>query len=472
MKALRQVSRQFLRMIEAYKRFKDAQVLPFTGRKPVRFQYYFNLALTKDDALERNRICCWRGIRIDVCKLRGHTREIPSAILNNVQFVSLVRYWRYSVSLTCDRDICYVLYSTPKICHLQLAQSVFQIQIKLSDVFRDKNVQGNLKNLKHLDIRGWKNCCNGNDDRTLNTETYDDQANSLITLASILQRLESLRIPKLAFHEDQKVVVQTAIVDQLQRNRESLWELSLHLDFWEQQNICAVKLPRLKLLTGTVRKTDQDTLRDFLVNHADTLEEVDVAVKEEFVKNLFDVIKQRFCPKLIKLRLKSKKFVDSVGGREEFIDWTFLGTMTRLKDFQLSRPKCNNANWEAYGNGSRLLESLPRNQLQRLGFRGIGWRTCTFWRRNELDDEPELSFKLDLLRGFLNLRRLSLRYCPDAVDDDVMRFIVTRMTSLEELEVSHCSKLTNNGISGTLEEGSDSIGNLKRESNVVNGLKK
>jgi len=80
-----------------------------------------------------------------------------------------------------------------------------------------------------------------------------------------------------------------------------------------------------------------------------------------------------------------------------------------------------------------------------------------------MDTEPDLVVKLELLRGFRNLKRLSLRYCSDALDDDVMRFIVMEMTSLEELEVSHCSELTDAGLMGTSENGSysDSIQNLK-----------
>jgi len=135
--------------------------------------------------------------------------------------------------------------------------------------------------------------------------------------------------------------------------------------------------------------------------------------------------------------------------------------MIRLRGFQLSRPSRKHANREAYGNGTRLLECHPRDQLQRLGFRGIRRRTWVFWKTSELEDEPELSIKLDLIRGFVNLKRVSLRYCSDAFDDDVMRFIVTQMTSLEELEVSYFSKLTDAGLQGTSEDGSDSISNIK-----------
>jgi len=49
------------------------------------------------------------------------------------------------------------------------------------------------------------------------------------------------------------------------------------------------------------------------------------------------------------------------------------------------------------------------------------------------------------------------------VDDDILRFIVEEIASLEELEMSHCSRLTDRGIAGTSEDGSDSIRNLKCE---------
>jgi len=49
------------------------------------------------------------------------------------------------------------------------------------------------------------------------------------------------------------------------------------------------------------------------------------------------------------------------------------------------------------------------------------------------------------------------------VNDAIMCFIVSEMTTLEEFEVSHCSRLTDAGIAGTSEDGSDSIRNLKCE---------
>jgi len=455
MKACRQVSRTFLRMIESYSRFKDSQVLLFTKEESHPIFYDFNFALMDTNGL-------WRGVRIDVTKLQGQVWRIPSVILKTVQFVSLYSEELYPTTYPLVRYINYVLQSTPKISHLQL--DIGLLESGLYHLFSYSAVRENLTDLKCLDISNGR--CTGNGGN--NGSAYGPYGlicitnDTLVELASIPQRLEILRFPKVEIMGSR--TLEAALLNLLQRNCESLRELSLHFRcFWKQVDLCNVKLPRLRILSVTIHmyKTDQETLRRFLVNH-DSLEEVDVAVREEFGKNLFYVIRQLY-RNVRKLHLKAKKFVDIVGGSElTIIDWTFLRAMTRLKDFQLCRPFCDNANWGAYGNGSRLLECLPRNQLERLGFRGIGARPGGFWRSNDLEVEPELSFKLNLLRGFLNLRRLSLRYCTDAVDDDVMRFIVTEMTSLEELEVSHCSKLSDAGLKGTSEDGSsDSIRNLQ-----------
>jgi len=460
MKACRQVSRQFLEMIETHKRFKQSQVILFRNQESPFFKD-FNFVLMDPDRI------CWPGVRIDVFNLRGQLWKIPRAILHNVQLVSLICSEKICSTLV-GTDIYHVLTSTPKISHLQL--DIELLVSGLHDVFGCTPVQDNLKDLRRLDIVGRNNRCNGNNIYRLSypvTCTYHI-LKSCEQLASILQcRLESLRIPKLRFYgeeEERREIqsIQATIMKLLQQNHETVREISLHLDFWKQDDdIGALKLPRLKILTVTIDKAEQETLEHFLVHH-ESLEEIEIAVRSAFGKNLFDVIQQRFCPNLKTLHLKAKNFVDSVRGRVQTVDWTFLGTMTQLRDFQLSRPYCNNnANWEAYGNGRRLLESLPRDQLERLGLRGIGTGAAGFWRSDEVETEPSLSIRLDLLGGFRNLRRLSFYRCRDAVDDDVMRFIVTEMTSLEELEVSHCSKLSDAGIRGTLDDGSDSIRNLQ-----------
>jgi len=454
MKACRTVSRVFLGIIEIYDRFKDSQVVRFTKEDIPLADFNF--------ALGTSRI--FRCIRIDVHKLSGLLWAIPSVILKDVQFVSFILEENEEIYDLAGMvtGIRHVLYSTPKISHLQLATELLA-QSDLNDVFDCSAVQDNLKDLRSLDIVGRNNRCNGNNGHTF--DSYEKQRTILENcdqLASTLYRLESLNFPKMKFcHPRQQSNIQTTILNLLGRNRETLQKLFVHLDCWEQKAIVIMKLPRLTILTATVNNTGQDNLTHFLANHHDSLEELDVTVQKEFGKNLFDVIKQR-CPNLKKFHLKAKKFVEFVGGNEQLIDWSFLGSMTRLRDFQLSRPLCQTSNWKAYGNGRRVLECLPRNQLKRLGFRGIGGgRICGFWRLNSLENQPALELKLNLLGGFRNLRRLSFYRCPDAVDDDVMRFIVTEMTLLEELEVSHCSQLSHFGFKGTSEDGSDSIRNLK-----------
>jgi len=463
MKACRVVSTVFLGMVETYESFKDAQVLLFTEynkRSPLND---FNFAL-----VDTNRNS-WRGVRIDVFELRGQLWKIPHALLENVTFVSLVaRHPLTSTPMTGPSDIGYVLNSTRQISHLQLSLLLFDGPTILADVLSHSAVAENLKNLKRLDILGHTDCY----DPACDYKT-DNPLSNFDKLASILRNLESFVFRDIfssCFHYSfckANREFHASVVSLLQANRETLREVSLPLVLFQRNDdICAVRLPRLKTLTATVFDVYQGPLKDFIDNH-DSLEELVVHVKEEFEENLLDVVKQR-CPNLKKLHLQAKEFVDSIGRRRQeqiSVDWTFLRGMTRLQDFQLSRPGCNNANWQAYGNGSRLLECLPRNQLERLGFRGIGARAGGFWRNDAMESQPELLFKLDLLRGFVNLKRLSLRYCPDAVDDDVIRFIVTEMTSLEALEVSHCSKLSDAGIRGTSEDGSssDSIRNLKSE---------
>jgi len=451
MKAARQVSRDFYGMIETYKRFKDARVLLLES--PL---YDQNFLQTSD--------VNWRGVRIDVNKLRGQAWKIPNAILNNVQFVCLCTEELHSAPPVTD--LRNVLSTTPKISHLHFPFELFLRNLNV--VFRCPYVKENLKDLKRLDILGQNShCSNGSKNclPLLFLHDWEDFAHILINfdhLASILQRLESLHIPTVRIsHQDHQRQIETTIRKLLQRNCETLRELSLHFRTWDQDDFCAVKFPRLKTLTLSVKRTDQGALKDFLANK-DALEELDVTVKEEFGLDLLDVIKQRCCPNLKKLHLKAKKFVDVVGGSEQIMDWTFLGTiMTKLRDFQLTRPYYHTENWQMYGNGTRLLESLPRNQLKRLGFRGIGNSDCGFWRLNELEEEPELPYKLFLFSGFRNLKRLSFNRCPDAVDDYTMQFIMREMKSLEEYEVTHCSRLTDAGLAGTHEGGSDSIRNLK-----------
>jgi len=199
------------------------------------------------------------------------------------------------------------------------------------------------------------------------------------------------------------------------------------------------------------------------------MEELELAVKGALSAlpiDIFDVIAQRSAS-LKKLHLKSKELVDLDGDYRD-VDWTFLGVMTQLKDFKLSRRFTNcdyDCEFQIFGFEECLLECLPRDQLERLSLRGISARNTDFWRRNESQDdydEAGLPFKLELLQGFRNLKSLRVNRChSNAVNDDVMRFISQEMTSLVELEFGHCSELTNAGIAGTSKDGSDSIRNIR-----------
>jgi len=110
------------------------------------------------------------------------------------------------------------------------------------------------------------------------------------------------------------------------------------------------------------------------------------------------------------------------------------------------------------------LESLSPNQLQRLSLKGTIYGE-SFWKTEigNLFVEPELSFKLDLLRGFSNLKYLSFERCGNAVDDQVIQFIFREMSQLEEFHISHCKSLTDAGIAGGYpdQSGPVSIQNLK-----------
>jgi len=136
--------------------------------------------------------------------------------------------------------------------------------------------------------------------------------------------------------------------------------------------------------------------------------------------------------------LKENPFEDTGGLLDIFmvhVNWSFLEGMEQLTDFQLE------ISWDGkhelppgdrYLGRPRLLECLPKNQLERLGLKGLQAVTIwgSFWRCPSEEDpaqgrEPTpnvtegvpLASKVDLLRGFENLKRLSFRHSPNALDD-------------------------------------------------------
>jgi len=443
-------------MIGNYKRFKNGGVLHVTKE----------LLGNVDIFSKSDRI--WRAIRVDINLPSSELLLIPRRILQNVEFASFVsEHIKGSLAMS---NISLILGSTPKISTLQLDIKVFERNMAV--VFNDHDVRNNLKQLKRLEIVNGKNGT-GNSSHTykLHSSNYLDilVAENVNLFTKILHGLESFCLTKMKAELIQSIVFRAEVMDLIKHNRETLQELSVHLDVWENKAIAGYKMPRLTSLTATTRRKGQETLERFVANHP-SLEALDIAATNKLNGILFNGIRERSA-NLKKLHLKAKNIdvpgIERGDGIME-VDWSFLERMTRLKDFQLSRPQCKDPKWEVYGNGSSILQMLPRHQLERLGFRGIGDKMYDFWKFSRfftnglvISGERELRYKLDLFRGFVNLKRLSFNRCPDAVDDDIMRFIVSEMTSLEEFEVSHCSKLTDAGIAGKSEDGSDSIRNLK-----------
>jgi len=244
---------------------------------------------------------------------------------------------------------------------------------------------------------------------------------------------------------------------------QSLVEVSIPVEVWKASNITAMTLPGLKRLKVEFEVVDCPKFEAFLEN-LPLLDELDVSVVDTprvFVNiSLLEVIKRR-CANLKKLHLKLRNFV----GIEGNVDWSFLGEMKHLKDFQINRPNIVYFLNDSFGTGPQFLYCLPKNQLEKLSLQGIrcglgdvGFWTCLnygHFRGYNVESLHKTSTAeiLDLPSRFRNLRRLSFRNSPNAVDNELLRFILRENTSLEELEFTLCPYLTNDGIAG--------IGNLK-----------
>jgi len=429
-------------MIECSMRFKDSQVLLVTkGKSDLReFNLYF----------DSNRI--WRGIKVDVYHFRQQIvlGDISSRILKNVEFVSLVSEGLRGKTPPPFRPINQILKSTPKITHLQL--DIRLLAISLKHVFGHSTVRKNLSCVKYLDIVVFNDNTTTNSDQAYDLDNFDQ-------MGTVFQRLESFNMSKVNFLDHQISKVQTGIMKLLEQNRQTLKKVSLHLNPWisDTNSIFILTFQRLKSFTVTIpasRRHDLASVRDFLANHP-TLEELDVAVKEEFGLSLFYGIIES-CPNLRKLHLKAKKFVDP-GGSQDQVHWIYLRLIKTLKDFRLVHPHSSESSSVEYGSGARIFLSLAGRQLERLSVRGIGAENSGFWRHTLFVNERQVSLELPCLCGFRNLRHLSFNRCLDAVDDNAMQIILKEIPSLEELELSHCSRFTDAGIAGTLEDGTDSI---------------
>jgi len=363
-----------------------------------------------------------------------------------------------------------LLTSTPNLTHIKMDARL--MHRNLVGVFSCSAVQLNLAKLKILEILAWDYEINNfriansrsiiSDDSWSDAEddeeTFTANMNVLTTTALHLSRLEGLRLTNDPCTCREYFWKPISISTLLQNNQATIQSLSIHLgSYWSCDDLRTLTVSRLKCITATIEDyKGQESLEAFLKNHLSSLKELDISLKDEFTRTLFQVIK-RLSPSLKKLHLRAKYFThDSyIQGGEEEIDWSFLKGMNHLKDFKIVQTSKSKKRETEYL--PSLFECLPLNQLERLSCKGI--KDTGFWKitNSALDD-----FNLD--GSFRDLRRLSFRRCKNEVNNERMQLIFREMSSLEELEITHCLSLTDTGIAGDPQNrNSLSIRNLRRE---------
>jgi len=185
----------------------------------------------------------------------------------------------------------------------------------------------------------------------------------------------------------------------LRSHWESLVEVTIPVDVWQaSDDIRKMTFPQLKSLTTIVTCDVTATFEIFLMNHHKTLEELDVYFAEDMRRfsdkhYYWQAIARCItsCTNLKKVHLKIPHIFWTLIQLPD-LGWSFLEGMEHLTDFQV----------DVFRFGARSDDLTP-------------------------DDASGLN----------------------AVDDKVLQFILKEMTSLEEFEVSHCSRLTDVGIAGT-----------------------
>jgi len=476
LKATREVSRDFYDKITSFGGFKNSAVLQVT-KESVEVADLFD----KDASMTRT----WTGIQIEV-DLPLDVLDKIRHILEHVQFISLVISDSESADIRNEnyaKFIAGVLSSTPKLTALQI--DVRLLENDFSQVWSCHVIRHHLKNLETLelpllDLQGnatEEDCrTNGTYRRAKDTHVLvpEDYAKNLEQLATALVetavpcRLKRLWIPKTAFYvtsnwENPRPEVgpfTRTVLDLLRSHRESLVEVSIPNVWRASDDVRSVILPQLKSLTTSVSSAETFNFETFLTNHP-KLEELELHVNDDDDDHeLLKAIKRRCSAAgayLKKVHSTTEQFFWTSQGTNVLLDWSFLEEMKALEDFQVEMSfefMSESEIWEhALGMGPRILECLPMNQLEKLSLNGIHFEG-SFWRvspeegEDVLSKEVPLATKLDLLRKFKNLKRLSFRHSPNAVNDDVIQFIFREMTCLDELEVSHCPHLTDFGMSG------------------------
>jgi len=474
LKMTREVSRDFFQAITNFNAFKNFAVLKVT-KESVTIPHLFD---------KNASMTTWNGIQIEV-DLPLNVLDKIRHILEHVQFVSLLTNQSKSNSNIDRVDefrnesyvkfIAGVLSSTPKLTCLQMDVRLLENSLN-SEVWSSPTIRDNFKNLKSFEL---PHMGRQNHKKIYGTKVYawlahirpnrsSEFASNLDHLESTLQSsaLKTLRLSKYILdntrpsERQQAPPITTSLLDLFRSHRETLVEVSIPVDVWKSfDDIRTLIFPQLKTLIAAVSFAASVTFESFLTNHP-KLEQLDIFFYDggtnwQHDMGLWGVIKQHCSVtgmSLKKLHIEISDYFLFLSCCGANVDWTFLEGMKNLEDFRVESTQ------GSLGWGLRFLECLPRNQkLDRLSLNGMHVER-SFWRYRSERHEPAngggisevpLDTKLELLRGFKNLKRLSFRHSPNAVNDEVMQFILTEMTSLEELEVSHCSRLTDVGISGT-----------------------
>jgi len=504
LKATRQVSRDFNQTITSFRGFKNSVVLQVT-KESLEVPGLF-------DKNASSMAQTWHGIQIDV-DLPLDVLDKIRHILEHVQFVSFVISRETLEDSKFDfRDGNYselisgVLSSTPKLTALQMDVQILENDLRQvwwsSAIIRD-----NLKNLESLELSFLGLVGDAIDKAMIRSNgTYRrakeilyyvhlDSAGNLEQLATALAaetkpppRLKRLRFPKsLVDLSDLEEIPRPeigsftrSVLQLLRSHRDTLVEVSITVCAWEaSEYVRTLNFPQLRSLTSVSSGDSVVNFESFLMRHP-KLEELDLSVidfrdYEDEDMDLWKAIKRRCAAAgayLKKLHLKTSRYYWTCFEASLVLDWSFLEEMKTLEDFQVevTFDSLHEVCEEGLGIGPRVLECLPRNQLTSLSLKGLHFGG-SFWRvspedredseeDSDKDEGPEpavvvveeevpLAAKLDLLRGFQNLKRLSFRLSKNAVDDDILQFIFREMSCLEELEVSHCCRLTDVGIAGS-----------------------
>jgi len=488
LKATREVSWDFFDKITRFDGFQNSAVL-IVSKESVEIPNLF------DKNSSSSMTQTWTGLQIEV-DLPLDVLDKIRHILQHVKFLSLVispldpefALFR-GHNQNYANFIAGVLSSTPKLTSLQMHICLLE---NLTEVWTSAAIRDHLRNLQTLEM--FLLDLGGNSTKamyrtngpllkraTKNTDFFvisEECAVNLQQLATALVetappcRLKRLWIPKFLYKSSAEtgnphaeLRLRRSVLDLLRSHRGSLVEVSIPLAVWNDPgDIATVTLPQLKSLTTIVSPDDTVTFETFLLHHP-KLEELHLQLdvsdyeREDVDTDIWKAIKRRCAAGgayLKKVHLKTEDYFWTYCKEGVVHDWSFLEEMEALKDFLVEiLMGLASVSWrEALGIGPRVLECLPRNQLKSLSLLGIHckgsfWRSSPEGREVEVSEEVPSESKLKLLRGFQNLKRLSFRHSVNAVDDDVIQFIFREMTALEELEVSHCERLTDAGMSGT-----------------------